>query len=123
MKIILAMAAALAIAAPQGAFASTAPATTAPAKSGPAKSAPKAATPAKTSSAAKAATPAKTGLIDLNSASAAELQTLPGIGPVMSAAIVKGRPYRGKDELLRKKIIPPSAYNGIKDKVIARQKK
>ena len=64
---------------------------------------------------------AKAPLIDLNSASEAELSALPGIGPVRSAAIVKGRPYKGKDELLRKKIVPSNVYKGIKDRVIAKQ--
>ena len=60
-------------------------------------------------------------LLDLNSASKAELDVLPGIGPVRAEAIIKGRPYRGKDELVQKKIIPQGVYDGIKDRVIARQ--
>lgn len=65
---------------------------------------------------------AKTALIDINSATSAELDALPGIGAARAAAIIKGRPYRGKDELLSKKIIPQNAYDGIKDKIIAKQK-
>ncbi|MBB2959682.1 helix-hairpin-helix domain-containing protein [Methylobacterium sp. R2-1] len=65
---------------------------------------------------------AKAELIDINSASAEELSRLKGIGEARSAAIVKGRPYRGKDELVRKKILPESVYAGIKDQIIAKQK-
>ena len=60
-------------------------------------------------------------LIDLNSASEKELATLPGIGEARAKAIVKGRPYKGKNELVDKKIIPEDVYGKIKDKVIAKQ--
>ena len=61
-------------------------------------------------------------LIDINSATEAQLSTLPGIAKVRSEAIIKGRPYKGKDELLSKKIVPENVYNDIKDKIIAKQK-
>jgi DNA uptake protein ComE-like DNA-binding protein len=71
--------------------------------------------------AAPAAAP-KAELLDLNSATVEALEGLPGIGKAYSAAIVKGRPYKGKDELVQKKIVPEKTYDGIKDKVIAKQK-
>lgn len=61
-------------------------------------------------------------LIDLNSASEQELAALPGIGDVRAKAIVAGRPYQGKDELVQKKVISAGVYKKIKDKVIAKQK-
>ena len=39
-----------------------------------------------------------------------------------AAAIVKGRPYKGKDELVQKGIVPQGVYDDIKDKIIAKQK-
>jgi DNA uptake protein ComE-like DNA-binding protein len=64
---------------------------------------------------------AKKELMDINSASEAELATLPKIGEARSKAIVKGRPYGGKDDLLKKKVIPKDAYEAVKDLVIAKQ--
>ena len=61
-------------------------------------------------------------LIDINSASAEELDKLPGVGPARVKAIIANRPYSGKDDLTQRKIIPANVYNQIKDKIIARQK-
>jgi competence protein ComEA len=61
-------------------------------------------------------------LVDINSASAEELDKLPGIGPARAKAIIANRPYGGKDDLANRKIIPANVYNQIKDKIIARQK-
>jgi|SRR5690242_12613672 DNA uptake protein ComE-like DNA-binding protein len=66
---------------------------------------------------------AEAALIDINSAPKAQLDALPGIGAARAEAIIKNRPYNGKDDLVQRKIIPENVYNGIKDKIIARQKK
>lgn len=72
---------------------------------------------------AAATAPAPRGaLIDINAASKEELDALPNIGGARAEAIIKGRPYKSKDELVRKKIIPENVYNGIKDRIVARQK-
>jgi len=67
----------------------------------------------------EAAMPA--GLIDVNLASAATLKTIPGIGDAYSAAIIKNRPYKGKDEIVSKAGVPQVTYDKIKDKIIAKQ--
>jgi DNA uptake protein ComE-like DNA-binding protein len=61
-------------------------------------------------------------LVDINSASLAELDKLPGVGPARAKAIIANRPYGGKDNLIQRKIIPVNVYNQIRDKIIARQK-
>lgn len=61
------------------------------------------------------------GLVDINSASAAELDKLPGIGSARAQAIIANRPYKGKDELAQRKIVPQNVYDQIKDKIVARQ--
>ena len=87
----------------------------------------KPATPAVNAPAApQAAKPALTAptaaQIDLNTADKATLEKLKGVGPARADAIIKGRPYKGKDELVQKKIVPQNVYDDIKDLVVARQK-
>lgn len=79
-------------------------------------------TPASKPAIATPAAGSASGLLDINTASVAELQALKGVGDKRAAAIVKGRPYRGKDELVQKKIIPAAVYADIKDQIIAKQK-
>ncbi len=64
----------------------------------------------------------KQELIDINTATEAQLDSLKGVGKARAEAIIKGRPYKAKDELVSKKIIPENVYNDIKDKIIAKQK-
>jgi len=69
-----------------------------------------------------AAAPAKAeAQLDINTASRDELMKLKGVGDARADAIIKGRPYKGKNELLDKKIVPENVYNDIKDKIIAKQ--
>ena len=87
-------------------------------------SVPDAATPApaaRPGKANQAAKPAATQFLDINTASEDELRALKGIGDIRAANIIKNRPYKGKDELVQKKIIPAAIYAGIKDQIIAKQ--
>lgn len=62
-------------------------------------------------------------LLDVNSASKADLEALPGIGEKYAQKIIDGRPYQRKDQLVSKKIIPQGTYDKIKDQLIATQSK
>ncbi len=57
------------------------------------------------------------GLININTASSSELQSLNGIGPAYGQKIIDQRPYSNIDELLTKKVIPKNTYEKIKDRI------
>ena len=64
---------------------------------------------------------AKGVLIDINSATDAELKGISGVGEAYAAKIVAGRPYAAKNQLKSRKIIPAPLYEQIKDAIIAKQ--
>ena len=64
---------------------------------------------------------AKTDPMDINTATKQQLMTLAGIGEARSDAIIKGRPYKAKNELADKNVIPQAVYDKIKDQIVAKQ--
>jgi competence protein ComEA len=63
------------------------------------------------------------GKVDLNTATEAQLDTLPGVGPATAAKIVSDRkengPFRTVDDLLRVPGIGPAKFDALKDLVTA----
>ena len=69
--------------------------------------------PAAAKAAAKPAPPKATvGKVDVNGATADQLDAIPGIGPVRAKAIVGGRPYEELQDLVKKKVLT----QGVLDK-------
>ncbi len=96
-----------------------------------------AATPALAEEAAPAAKPAveapkttpavkstkKASLMDINTATADELKTLPGMTDELSQKIIAGRPFKGKDQLLKQNIVDKAEYAKIRSLIVAKQPK
>ncbi|PKO23608.1 MAG: competence protein ComEA [Chloroflexi bacterium HGW-Chloroflexi-1] len=67
---------------------------------------------------APASAPATAGtgpVVNINTATAAELDTLPGIGPAMAQRIIEGRPYGAIEEIMRVKGIGQATFDKLKD--------
>ena len=62
-------------------------------------------------------------LLDINTATAAQLKALPGMGDEYVRRIIAGRPYTAKNQLTTRGILPQSAYETIKDQIIAHRPK
>lgn len=58
--------------------------------------------------------PEPLGKIDLNTATAEELEVLPGVGPARSRAIIAGRPYTSLADVEGKGVMPASVFNALK---------
>ena len=71
----------------------------------------------------KNAPAAKEKLIDVNSASRAELKTLPGIGDAEADKIIAGRPYLSKVHIVTQTGIPEGVYQSIRHRIVAVQNK
>jgi len=57
--------------------------------------------------------------VDVNTASAEELQQLTGIGPVLAQGIIEARPFYSLDELTRVSRIGPKTLENIKEQGLA----
>ena len=77
--------------------------------------APPTATPS--TSAALSRTVPSTGLVNINTATEKQLDTIPQIGPKRAAAIIKNRPYRSIDDLVTKKALSKGIFEKVKSHV------
>lgn len=62
-----------------------------------------------------------TGKVNINMATQAQLEALPGIGPVMAQRIIEFRnkngPFKRIEDLRDQKLVPASTFEKIKDKI------
>jgi competence protein ComEA len=66
---------------------------------------------------------AKGQTVDLNTATKKDLAALPGVGPDYAQTIIDARPFKSKEDLLKKKVIPQDTYDSIQDRVTVTEPK
>jgi len=64
----------------------------------------------------------KAGLVDINTATVAELKALPGVTDADSTKIIQGRPYADKTQLVSRHVVSEATFDKIKDQVVAKPK-
>lgn len=69
------------------------------------------------------AVPAAKDPVDINHASLDELLTVPGMTRSWAGRIVRFRPYRAKNDLLNRGVLPSGVYDRMKAYIIAHHKK
>jgi competence protein ComEA len=62
-------------------------------------------------------TQVNSGKININSASAQQLDTLPGIGTVRAQKIIDNRPYSTINDLVKKKVLGEGIFEKLKDQI------
>ena len=59
-------------------------------------------------------------LLDINTATPQQLKALPGFGDAYVRRVIAGRPYTAKNQLVTRGILPPSAYDKVSSRIVAR---
>ena len=57
--------------------------------------------------------------LDINTASAQDLRSLPGMGDAYVRRVIAGRPYTAKNQILTRGVLPQAAYEGIRNLIVA----
>ncbi len=65
-----------------------------------------------------AASPTEKAKVDLNTASVQELMQVPGMTRTWAARVVRFRPYRAKNNLLDRGVLPPAVYDRVKEFIV-----
>lgn len=60
-------------------------------------------------------------VVDINSATEAELRAIPGVGEAYAAKIIAGRPYTNKSQLKTRNILPTPVYETVKNQLVAKK--
>jgi DNA uptake protein ComE-like DNA-binding protein len=66
---------------------------------------------------------ASKNLLDINTATPAELKALPGMGDAYAKRVIAGRPYTAKNQLTTRGILPADEYEKIKPLIVAHRPK